>query len=90
MSSRRAERILLDAGETMEAEGSTMPPLPEPVLLEPTDVALALRLSVSSVRRLADEGELVPCARTRRGVRLFTEAEVSKVRSKRAKRGTGE
>jgi hypothetical protein len=77
-------RMLLDSSESMESGGCDMPAA-EPILLEPTDVGLVLRLSASSVRRLADEGQLMPVARTRRGVRLFTEADVERLRKRREK-----
>lgn len=57
-----------------------------PMLLETSDVARRLEVSVASVRRFADEGLLVVAAETPRGVRLFEPAVVEALRQKREAR----
>jgi predicted site-specific integrase-resolvase len=72
--------IPLDSGTTMDMEASGMP-----VYLELSDVALALGVSPATVRRWSDEGDLNPVARTKRGCRLFTAADVEAERKRRQK-----
>src|SRR5439155_10069661 len=54
-----------------------------PVFLEASDVARALRVSLSTVRAYIAAGKLRPSGRTRRGVRLFDAAEVARARRPR-------
>lgn len=48
-----------------------------PVLLEIGEAAHVLTVSTTMVRRYTEQGLLKPAARTRRGVRLYEEAEVA-------------
>jgi hypothetical protein len=54
-----------------------------PVLLETSDAARVLGLSLSHTRLLSDTGTLQCCARTRRGSRLFRLATVARVARER-------
>jgi DNA-binding transcriptional MerR regulator len=54
-------------------------------LLEPADAAELLGLSASRVRCMADEGVLRIAALTPRGLRLFLEADVLRLKATRAR-----
>jgi DNA-binding transcriptional MerR regulator len=55
-------------------------------LLEAMDVARRLGVGPARVTAMARQGTLVPFATTPRGLRLFTEAEVERLRAERAQR----
>jgi hypothetical protein len=57
--------------------------------LEPADVARETGLSGSSVRELANRGELEVAARTRRGLRLLSPAVVARFKRQREARRAG-
>jgi DNA-binding transcriptional MerR regulator len=58
---------------------------PHETLLEPADVGRALDVTSAQIRRLTDQGHLVPVARTVRGTRLYRRADVDRlVESRRA------
>jgi hypothetical protein len=50
------------------------------ILLEPHDAGKRLRLGAGRIKQLANEGKLIPVARTPRGTKLFRVEDVEALR----------